>query len=145
MCFSKAAAHTLESYPLAGLLLGPLLKWNTRQNGDQVFEPFIVNDYLWGYYENSTAFLGDDATNGLFYGVRVFKSQNMRSFSISVYYEKCPPNYFNISCMFIVTAQNRRWQRRTGVDTSIPEFLDPWVIQEYISLNIVMYSWITWF
>ena len=63
----QGAAYTLEN----NYIVGPILDMNTKRLGDEVFESFSVDEYLWGYTEEALSFLPTHATNGVLYGVGV--------------------------------------------------------------------------
>ena len=44
-----------------------------EENNDTIFEPYIVDGYLWGYVDSTAASIPGDiisATQGLYYGVK---------------------------------------------------------------------------
>ena len=49
------------------------MKQAIEENNDKIFEPYIVDDYLWGYIDSTASSIPGDIineTHGLYYGVK---------------------------------------------------------------------------
>ena len=54
-------------------VLQAIIKQAIEENNDKIFEPYIVDDYLWGYIDSTASSIPGDIiseTHGLYYGVK---------------------------------------------------------------------------